>query len=138
MEKMMFVSHGDKGGVGKSVISMLVVEALLQRDLIVSLIEGDNKTPDLAKRYAGTTNVSLGVLSLNRAGDAENALSKFGDYLESHDASFVVVNLPAGAGDTLDANGDLLRGLADALEYKLIVTYAMEKTRCPLTVLSIP
>lgn len=127
MEKVMFVSHGDKGGVGKSVISMLVVEMVLRQGTHVSLVEGDSKTPDLAKRYAGAKNVHLGVLSLNRAGDAENALSRFGDYLESNDAGFVVVNLPAGAGDTLDSNGDLLRGLADALEYNLIVTYALEK-----------
>lgn len=68
-------------------------------------------------------------LPLNRAGDAENALSAFGEKLETANAGLVVVNLPAGAGETLDSLAILIRDLADALDYRLTVTYSLEKNR---------
>ncbi len=123
-----YISHGDKGGVGKSVVSMLLVEMLLGLDRPVALVEADPTQPDVAARYAGDGDVLIGALSLNRAGDAENALSRFGDWLESAgEGRDVVVNLPAGAGETLDSLGDLIAGLAEALNYGLTVVYSLEK-----------
>lgn len=126
MERTLYISHGDKGGVGKSYLSMLAVEYLLQFGQ-VSLIEADPTQPDLGARYAGINEVTVGALPLNHAGDAENALSAFGELLETTNADIVVVNLPAGAGETLDSTADMIRDLSDALEYRLIVTYALEK-----------
>lgn len=128
MERTLYISHGDKGGVGKSYLSMLAVEHLLQFGP-VSLIEADPTQPDLGVRYMGLEDVTVGALPLNKAGDAENALSAFGEMLETSNADLVVVNLPAGAGETLDSTADLIRDLSDALEYRLLVTYALEKNR---------
>ena len=128
MERTLYISHGDKGGVGKSYLSMLSVEYLL-RFGHVSLIEADPTQPDLGVRYMGLKDVAVGALPLNKAGDAENALSAFGEMLETANADLVVVNLPAGAGETLDSTAGMIRDLADALEYRLIVTYALEKNR---------
>ena len=128
MERTLFISHGDKGGVGKSYLSMLAVECLLEHGP-VSLIEADPTQPDLGVRYMGLDNVAVGALPLNQAGDAENALSAFGEMLETSNADLVVVNLPAGAGETLDGMAGMIRDLSDALEYRLIVTYALEKNR---------
>lgn len=126
MEKVLFISHGDKGGVGKSMISMFAVEKLLESGA-VALIEADPTQPDIGKRYADDPDIVVSGLSLNRAGDAENALSRFGQWLENSGRERVVVNLPAGAGETLDAHADMIRSLADSLEYRLIVTYSLEK-----------
>ncbi len=126
-DKILFISHGGKGGVGKSYVSMAATEVMLGAGHPVSIVEADPTQPDVAKRYLGDLDVSVGTLSLNRAGDGENALSAFGEWLEGSQAEHVVVNLPAGAGETLDAQGDLLRALADELRYRLVVTYALEK-----------
>ncbi len=128
MERTLYISHGDKGGVGKSYLSMLAVEYLLQFGP-VSLVEADPTQPDLGVRYMGLDNVTVGALPLNKAGDAENALSAFGEMMETTNADLVVVNLPAGAGETLDSTADMIRDLSDALEYRLMVTYALEKNR---------
>lgn len=128
MERTLYISHGDKGGVGKSYLSMLCVEYLL-RFGPVSLVEADPTQPDLGVRYAGLPDVKVGALPLNRAGDGENALSAFGEMLENDNADLVVVNLPAGAGETLDSLAGLVRDLSDALEYRLVVSYALEKNR---------
>lgn len=127
MKKTILLSHGGKGGVGKSYNSMVKAEYLLAAGLPVAIIEADPTQPDVAKRYAGDRSVQVGVLTLNQAGDSENAVARFGEWLETSGAEQVVVNLPAGAGETLDAHGDLLADLADALGFRLVVTYALEK-----------
>jgi hypothetical protein len=129
MDKILFISHGGKGGVGKSYMSLAAVETLLARGSQVSIVEADPTQPDLAQRYINDQNVTVGALSLNRAGDSENALAAFGEWLESGAAAQVVVNLPAGAGETLDTQGDLLRDLADSLGYRLVTSYCLEKNR---------
>lgn len=126
MEKILFFSHGDKGGVGKSVISTLATEYLLNLGP-VALVETDPRQPDVAKRYKGDPGIVLSGISLNRAGDSENALTRFGNWLEESRQEKVVVNLPSGAGETLDEHSHLIRSLADSLGYRLIVTYALEK-----------
>ena len=128
MKRTLYVSHGDKGGVGKSYLSMLAVEYLSQFGH-VSLIEADPTQPDLGVRYSEMDDVTVGALPLNQAGDAVNALSAFGEMLEISNADLVVVNLPASAGETLDGTAGMIRDLADALGYSLIVTYALEKNR---------
>ncbi len=129
MDKILFISHGGKGGVGKSYMSLAVVESLLLMGHHVSIVEADPTQPDVATRYLSDPDVSVGALSLNRAGDAENALSEFGEWMEKSGGDHVVVNLPAGAGETLDALGDQLRYLADGLGYRLVVSYCIEKNR---------
>lgn len=125
--KTLYLSHGDKGGCGKSVLAMFIIEHLLIEHGAVHLVESDPTQPDLAKRYAQVPEVVTGFLSLNRAGDGENAVSKFGKWLEAQDAEHVVVNLPAGASETLDDLGDMIRDLCDALEFRLVITYSLEK-----------
>ena len=129
MKKQIIFSHGGKGGVGKSWTAMVLTEGLLAAGERVSVVEADPTQPDIAKRYVGDHDVSVGVLTLNRAGDAENAVAQFGEWLEQSGAAQVVINLPAGAGETLDAHGDLLADLATALDYRLVCTYALEKNR---------
>lgn len=126
-KKTLYLSHGDKGGCGKSVLSMLIVEHLLASGKTVHLVESDPSQPDLANRYADDESVINGFLSLNKAGDAENAITKFNTWLEVQGGDNVVVNLPAGASETLDDLGDLLADTCEALGYRLVVTYSLEK-----------
>ena len=41
--KHLVISHGDKGGVGKSIFSMLAVEFGLFAERNVAIVEGDTK-----------------------------------------------------------------------------------------------
>lgn len=128
-KRTLLICHGGKGGVGKSYDAMVKAEYLLAAGAPVLLVEADPTQPDVATRYAGDPGVTVGTLSLNRAGDAENALAAFGQALEATAADQVIVNLPAGAGETLDAVSDMLRDLSNALDYRMVVTYALEKNR---------
>ncbi|MDA8390868.1 MAG: hypothetical protein M0Z76_09100 [Gammaproteobacteria bacterium] len=129
MIKTLFISHGGKGGVGKSYMACAGTEAMLAAGCHVTIVEADPTQPDVAARYLNDPNVTVGALSLNRAGDAENSVSEFGEWLEQKGGDHVIVNLPAGAGETLDLLGDQIRYLADGLGYRLIATYSLEKNR---------
>jgi len=126
MERILFFSHGDKGGVGKSVISTLAIEFFLDRGP-VALVETDPRQPDVAVRYQNDPDVATVTSSMNRAGDSENALTKFGLWLETERPDQVVVNLPSGAGETIDEHSELIRSVADQLGYRLVVVYGLEK-----------
>lgn len=106
---MIFFSHGDKGGVGKSMTATVLVETLLNRGRSVIIVESDLKMPDVATRFTDVAGVTGIAANLNRAGDEINAIAGFVEQIEGIGAGAdVVVNLPAGAGDTLDENALML------------------------------
>ena len=131
MKKQIFVSHGDKGGVGKSVASALMTERLLFLGISVTVIEGDPTVQDILARYAEVPEVTPAFLSLNAAGNADNAVGDLAAYLEQHLPQAVVINLPAGASETVDGLGDLIRGVADVLDYELRVVYSLDIGKAP-------
>ena len=98
----LFISHGDKGGTGKSMAAALALDHSLATGTPVLLVEGDAGIPDLALRFRGA--VPLAAVNLNRAGDAETSFNKLGNILETSAGAgqHVVVNMPAGAGAGCD------------------------------------
>ena len=127
MDRILYGSFGNKGGCGKSFLADLVTEYLMLRCPVLG-VETDPKQYDLLERYGDiqSKKIKIGSSNLNQGGDAENAVTAFGNYLAEENFDQVVVNLPAGSGETLDRQGDLIRGLADALGYRLVITYSME------------
>lgn len=131
--KKLIISHGDKGGVGKSVIATTCTEALLAAGQLVALVEGDPSQPDVGARYTRDPGVKLGALPLARAGAPEAAVADLSYWLETDaaEADAVVINLPAGASETLDGLGGAIREVADALGYEIFVTYSLGKGEAP-------
>ncbi len=121
----LIISHGDKGGTGKSVAAALILDRFLARSAPVLLIEGDAGIPDLALRFRGALPVEL--VNLNRAGDAETSFNKLGNILEvaAGVGQHVVVNMPAGAGDTVDELAPVLAEIVQAVGYTLIVPFSI-------------
>jgi len=123
---MIIYSHGDKGGVGKSMTSAVLIDYLLSKGGSPKLIEGDAGQPDIALRYAG--HVQVQAVNLNRAGAAEEAIMAFTDALEELGEGDIVVNLPAAAGDTLEKLAEVLVGAAMELGHESRVFYTMGHT----------
>ncbi len=118
------IVSGNKGGSGKSMAAAVRVDRLLAMDRPVALLEGDEGQPDLALRYIHCPGVTLGAVNLNRAGDSEAAVAAFGEWLEQQRTD-VVVNLPAGAGDTLDALAEVIVRVCSDLGHAVRVLYAL-------------
>lgn len=122
----LFISHGDKGGTGKSMAAAIMLDHLLATGAPVLLIEGDPAIPDMALRFRGAA-VPTELVNLNRAGDAETSFNKLGNILEAAAAAnqHVVVNMPAGAGDTVDELAPVLSEIVSAVGYELVVTFSI-------------
>jgi ATPases involved in chromosome partitioning len=123
---VIYYSHGDKGGVGKSMTSAVFLDYLLSIGKTPMLIEGDAGQPDIALRYSDY--VKTRAVNLNRAGDAEAAIMAFSDALENLGDGDIVVNLPAAAGDTLEQLSEVLIGVAAELGHETRVFYTMGHT----------
>jgi len=121
-----FVSHGEKGGVGKSTIAALVADRALAAGMKLAVVETDNSIPDVQARFEGNANVTLGRLALGA--DPEAAISRLGSWLErqaSNGIEAVVINTPAAASEVFDRQAEVLGAVVDELEADLTACFAM-------------
>lgn len=135
----LYVSHGDKGGVGKSLLSMLMIDHLLHQHGAVTAIEGDGTIGDVARRYQVTKGVSGMSVDLSRPdGATEAAMALFEALEEAGSPENVVLNLPASASATLDQVADIFAETAAGLGYRLHVGWliAGDDDSCRLAVQS--
>ena len=126
----LYISHGDKGGVGKSMVSIALIEWLLHAGCKrLALVEGDPSQPDLEKRYAEVDQILTGYLPLNRPGKAAgDAVTALATWIEKNSPDAVVVNLPGGAGETLDGLGGVIRAVCDVLGMRMVALYSLGVT----------
>lgn len=100
VNKVLIFSTGAKGGVGKSTVAILMIEALKEAGLSVAAIEGDEKSPSLARKY-GNGGLHLAHIDLASViddagqGDFQEVLNELGE-------QWVVVNTPAAGARMFD------------------------------------
>jgi hypothetical protein len=104
-------------------LSAILIDYLLSQGRKVTLIEGDEGQPDVALRYADLIDIKL--VNLNRSGDAETAVMVWIDTIAEIKDGDVVVNLPAAAGDTLDAMAILLVEAASECGHEMTIMYSL-------------
>lgn len=121
---MIYISHGEKGGVGKSRLAMILVDYLQKQGRPVVIVEGDKSGADVGKRYADE--VETGFINLNRPDAMEEVFSTLGGWLEEHaTGKDVVINLPGQASDTLDQFAGLLADMVGLLGQEMTVFYSV-------------
>ncbi|MHB1734372.1 MAG: division plane positioning ATPase MipZ [Ferrimicrobium acidiphilum] len=59
-DKKLIFSTGAKGGVGKSTLAILMVEALLEGEATVACLEGDERSASLGAKYGLSSRGSRG------------------------------------------------------------------------------
>ncbi|WP_298211616.1 division plane positioning ATPase MipZ [Ferrimicrobium sp.] len=59
-KKVLIFSTGAKGGVGKSTLAILMVEALLEGEATVACLEGDERSASLGAKYGLSSRGSRG------------------------------------------------------------------------------
>ncbi len=126
--KSIIVVHGDKGGVGKSTFSALVFDFLLHQYGSAVLVEGDATIFDVAPRFDGVDGAKILAVDLARQDMSEEAIVSLFSEIESGagDAEHVLINTPASAGKTLDAQADLIADAVSGLGYRLIVAWMID------------
>ncbi len=120
------VVSGAKGGVGKSVVSLGVVDALLSRGDSITLIESDDNNPDVAKTLGGEDRVSIEVASI----DDESGFVRAANAIEcAANSSTVVINTPARCLTSLLAHWSILADVAAATAREIVVLFPINRQR---------
>jgi len=107
MSVLVFFSHGEKGGVGKTAVASAAIDLLLASGRRVAVVEGDVDNGDVAKRYEGKSNVTrVKKVRLSDPSEYQRAVNDLvtfvAEIIETAEADAVVVNMPANASTTVD------------------------------------
>jgi len=117
-----YLFHGDKGGVGKSMFAATFMEYLLSRDLSVALVAGDQRNGDVARLYKDTVATIIPNLR-ERSGWLEVA-----DLLNDKPSNDVMIVLPGNIGGEFTTEGEFLRDVLNDLKRSLVTFFVMNRS----------
>ncbi|MDR1508029.1 MAG: hypothetical protein LBS53_00140 [Synergistaceae bacterium] len=115
LKNTIFYVGGSKGGVGKSLISAVLVQFLIDRygeRKIVHLIETDESNPDVGRMYSGKIPVTPLVLD-----ERDTGWITLYDILEDSRDTLFVINSAARSNHGIEANG---KNFSDAISDKSV------------------
>ena len=118
---------GSKGGVGKSLVSMAVIDWLhCAKRKSVLLIESDNSNTDVHKAYGAELDSEPSTLNL----DLREGWLDLADRCDEHPDAHVVINTGARNLDTMLAySGPVMTGIATQLKRHVVVLWVIDDQR---------
>ena len=131
MSKPIYLVGGSKGGVGKSMVSMALIDYLQSNGESVVLIETDTSNPDVWKAYGKTTNGHL--VNLEEADGWISLVNICGD--EQNKDSIIVINTRAANNQGVKKYGETLDSTLEELNRELITLWVINRQRDSLELL---
>jgi len=129
MAKRIYLIGGSKGGVGKSMVTMTVVDYLGQQGEKVLLIESDTANPDVWKAYKDSVETELVNLD-----DADGWINLV-NLCDSKPDSVVVINSAARNNTGVSAYGETLNSTLAELKRELVTLWVINRQRDSLELL---
>lgn len=129
MAKNIYLIGGSKGGVGKSFVTMSVIDYLQERNENVLLVESDTSNPDVYKAYKDDTQSELINL------DEPDGWVHLINTCDSKPDSTVVINTAARNNKGVSAYGETLNSTLAELNRKLITLWIINRQRDSLELL---
>src|SRR5689334_16938493 len=123
MEKQIYLVGGSKGGVGKSLVSMALVDHLLESGESVLLVESDTSNPDVWKAYNDAVDAHL--LDLDEA----DGWIELVNLCDSAPKSVAVVNTAARNNRGVSAYGETLNSTLADLKRRLVTLWVINRQR---------
>lgn len=114
---------GGKGGVGKSMVTMGIVDALLENGEQVVLVEADDSNPDTHK--ALNKLVTSAICNI----DHEEGYIALGNIIEANKTAYVVVNSPARATKSIIKHGGILADVVAEQQRELVMLWPINRQR---------
>ena len=114
---------GGKGGVGKSMVTLGVVDALIASGKQVVLVESDDSNPDTHK--ALNSLVTSAICNL----DAEDGYMALGDIIEKNEDAYVVVNSAARATKGIIKHGGIIADVVAEQGRELVMLWPINRQR---------
>lgn len=130
MTRPIILIGGGKGGVGKSLLSMAVLDFLNCTDCAPFLVETDTSVPDVYKTYQDETGGEL--LNL----DEREGWIELVNLIESRPDSTFVINTGARNQTGISSFGKTLGRSLPQLKRKLVVLWLIDRKRESLELLS--
>lgn len=130
MEKRIILVGGGKGGVGKSLLSIALVDYVIATDGRPFLVETDTSVPDVYKTYGGEIGAELVNL------DEREGWIELLNLVESHAEDTIVINTGARNQTGISNFGKTLRKALPRLKRKLVVFWLIDRKRESLELLS--
>lgn len=128
-QPIVFVS-GSKGGVGKSITTMAVLDYLIAEHRYLRLVESDTTNPDVWKSYGRS--VESDVVDL----DQVDGWIQLVNLCDANPFKVVVVNTPARNNDAVREHGGILADALKELGRQLITLWVINRQRDSLELLS--
>lgn len=129
MNKIIVIS-GAKGGVGKSMVTIGVVDYLLARGERVTVVEADSTNPDVAKMFNGAPNVSICTAAM----DDESGFIEAANAIENAEG-YIVVNTAARGLAPLIEHWNIVRDVADSMSREIVIFFPINRQRDSLELL---
>ena len=129
MAKNLYLIGGSKGGVGKSLVTMAMVDYLQEQGENILLIESDTSNPDVWKNYNETTNTELVNL------DEADGWIQLVNLCDSNSDSIVVINSAARNNKGVSGYGETLNNTLAELKRKLVTLWVINRQRDSLELL---
>jgi hypothetical protein len=114
---------GGKGGVGKSMVTMGIIDVLLTNGEQVVLVESDDSNPDTHK--ALNKLVTSEICNL----DKEDGFIKLGNIIEANPAAYVVVNSAARATENIIEHGGIVADVVKEQKRELVMLWPINRQR---------
>ncbi|MDZ4150607.1 MAG: protein mobD [Methylococcales bacterium] len=129
MAKRIFLIGGSKGGVGKSMVSMAIIDYLQEQGESVLLIESDTSNPDVWKNYGECVETQL--LDLDEA----DGWIQLVNLCDSKPECVVVINTAARNNQGVSAYGATLNSTLAELKRDLVTLWVINRQRDSLELL---
>jgi CobQ/CobB/MinD/ParA nucleotide binding domain len=124
-----YMVGGSKGGVGKSFVTLALVDYLRRADVHVVLVETDTSNPDVMK--AVHDEVECASCDLDEAG----GWIDFVNFCDAHRDATVIVNTAARSQTGVAQYGRTLADTLDELARRLVVLWVINRQRDSLELL---
>ena len=124
-----YMVGGSKGGVGKSFVSLALVDYLQRTDIDVVLVETDTSNPDVMK----AVHAEIECASCNL--DDVSGWIDFVNFCDTHRDAIVVVNTAARSQAGVEQYGGTLASALDELARRLVVLWVINRQRDSLELL---
>ena len=129
MAKPIYLVGGGKGGVGKSLVSMALIDYLRQRQEAVTLIECDNSNSDVWKAYKEA--VPSEIISL----DDIDGWIRLVNCCDGVPNNTVVINTAARNNQGINKYGATLNSTLAELQHTLVIFWVINRQRDSLELL---
>lgn len=131
MSKPIYLVGGSKGGVGKSMVTMALIDYLHGKGESVVLIETDTSNPDVWKTYGTDTKGEL--VNLEGADGWIKLINICGD--EANKESIIVINTRAANNQGVQKYGETLNSMLEELGRGLVALWVINRQRDSLELL---